>query len=140
VAKRVAKRVDASRPGIVLDAGALLSIEAGKLTDVLAEAHAQGLPIRLSGGALAQAWRGGPRSARLAAVLKKGALVVALDAAEGRHVGEFIARRNPSRGIKPDVVDAHTAFLTRETRSLVYTSDAEDLARYGVAEKWIRNT
>jgi len=140
VARRVAKLVDVSRPGIVLDAGALLSIEAGRLTDVLAEAHALGLPIRLSGGALAQAWRGGPRSARLAAVLKKGASVIALDSLEGRRVGEFIARRGPSRRAKPDVVDAHTALLTRETRSLVYTSDAEDLASYGVAEKWIRKT
>ena len=124
----------------MLDAGALLAIENGKLTDVLMQAHLSNLPVRLSGGALAQAWRGGPRSARLGALLKKDLVTVyALDALEARHVGELIARIGWKRRAKPDVVDAHTALLARMTRSLVYTSDAGDLARYGVPEAMIRS-
>lgn len=130
---------DSSRPGLVLDAGALLAIEAGKLTDLLAEAHASKVPIRISGGAIAQAWRGGPRSARLAALLKQEVQVVSLDVLEGRRVGELIARvAGAKRKVRPDVVDAHTALLTRETRSVVYTSDPDDIGRYGVARERIR--
>jgi predicted nucleic acid-binding protein len=130
---------EASRPGIVLDTGALLAVESGDLSDVLAEAYASKLPIRLSGGAVAQASRGGPRSARLAALLKQDVHVVALDAREGRRVGELIARTmGRKRKARPDVVDAHTALLARETQSLVYTSDPDDIGRYGVALERIR--
>lgn len=129
---------DAKRPGLVLDAGALLAIEAGKLTDVLGTANALGLPIRISGGAVAQAWRGGPRSARLAALLKKDVVVVPLDVTEARRLGEFITRAKFARRERPDIVDAHAALIARETRSLVYTSDGGDLARYGVPDALIR--
>jgi len=129
---------DSGRPGLVLDAGALLAVEAGKLTDVLSQADVLGLPIRLSGGALAQAWRGGPRSARLGALLKKRVIVVALDMLEARRVGEFIARARFKRTTRVDIVDAHAALLSRETRSLVYTSDERDLVRYGVPGSSIR--
>jgi hypothetical protein len=125
---------------LVLDTGALLAIESGKMTDVLSKANALGLPIRLSGGALAQAWRGGPRSARIAALLKqRGVIVVALDADEARRVGEFITQTRIARTSRLDLVDAHAAFLTRRTRSLVYTSDAEDLESYGVPPTLIRS-
>jgi len=135
---RAASVSDSGRPGLVLDAGALLAVEAGKLTDVLSQADVLGLPIRLSGGALAQAWRGGPRSARLGALLKKRVIVVALDMLEARRVGEFIARARFKRTTRVDIVDAHAALLSRETRSLVYTSDERDLVRYGVPGSSIR--
>ncbi len=121
---------------MVFDTGALLAIEFGKMTDVLSTANALDLPIRFSGGALAQAWRGGPRRARLSALLKqRGVTVIALDADEARRVGEFIAQTRTARA---DVVDAHAAFLARKTQSLVYTSDVEDLASYGVPPTLIR--
>lgn len=105
---------------------------------MLHRAVACGLPIRVSGGVLAQSWRGGPRSARLASLLKEDVLVVvALDAMEARRVGEFVARASSSVG-RADVVDAHVAFMARETRSLVYTSDVRDLARYGVPRELLR--
>jgi hypothetical protein len=130
---------DPARAGVVLDTGALLAIESGKLNDVLAQAYASNLPIRISGGAVAQAWRGGPRSARLAALLKQDVQVVALDLAEGRRVGELIARTiGGRRRGRPDVVDAHAALLGRETKSLVYTSDPDDIVRYGMAAERIR--
>lgn len=105
---------------------------------MLGQAEALQLPMRISGGALAQAWRGGPRSARLGALLKKDVIVVSLDRVEARRVGEFVARSKPERSTKPDVVDAHVALLTRETKSLVYTTDPRDLLRYGVPKSHIR--
>ena len=117
--------------GMVLDAGALLAIEAGELRDALRFAWSHGVPVRLSAGALAQTWRGGPRGARLASFLKQKLDVVALDGDEARRVGEFIAK-HVVRGFRPDIVDAHTALLALSTNSLVYTSDPRDLARYGV--------
>lgn len=128
-----------TRPGIVLDTGALLAIEVGKLTDVLSKSNELGLPVRASGGAVAQAWRGGPRSARLAALLKKDIIVVvAVDLFVARRLGEFVARAQLKRAERPDIVDAHAALLARETRSLVYTSDPADLSRYGVPSELIR--
>lgn len=119
------------KPGMVFDTGALLSIEAGGLRDAMRVARLHGVVVRFSAGALAQAWRGGARGARLAAFLKQKVEIVALDTAEARRVGEFIAK-NVTSGARPDIVDAHTALLALSTGSLVYTSDAGDLARYGV--------
>lgn len=132
--KRPAPPADPLRPGIVLDAGALLAVEAGRLTDVIAQGEALGLPIRISGAALAQAWRGGPRSSRLGSLLRKDVLVIPLDRLEARRVGELIAvtQGRGKRAGKPDVVDAHVALIARETRSIVFTSDPDDLLRYGV--------
>lgn len=117
------------RPGVVLDAGALLAVESGALTGVIDQAFAHHVPIRTSGAAVAQAWGGGPRSARLASLLKKNIVVVAIDALEGRRIGELIARLKLPRHVRPDVVDAHVALLTRETSSLLYTSDPDDRKR-----------
>jgi hypothetical protein len=39
---------------------------------------------------------------------------------------------------KPDVVDAHVALVARATRSLVWTSDPDDMLRYGVEADFIR--
>lgn len=121
-----------SAPGLVLDTGALLAVERGRLTAVLLEAESSRLPVRISGGAVAQAWRGGHRSARLAALLRKRVDVVALDELEGRRVGELIVRAKLPRKMKPDVVDAHAALMALMTRSLVVTSDPRDLLAYGV--------
>jgi hypothetical protein len=55
-----------------------------------------------------------------------------------REIGEFIASiRLPAR-VKPDIVDAHVALTTRATRSLVWTSDPEDIASYYVGSNFIR--
>ena len=131
--KWVASASDDGRPGLVFDAGALLAIKKGRLTDVLSEADRHSLTVRIPAGALAQAWRGGPRGARLASLIKlRLVTVVPLDLLEARRVGELVAHARFSPRARPDVVDAHAALLARETRSLVYTSDPEDLVRYGV--------
>ena len=66
--------------------------------------------------------------------MKQKPEVVALNTAEARRVGEFIAK-NVHHGTRPDIVDAHTALLALSTRSLVYTSDPGDLEKYGVPKE-----
>ena len=139
--KRVARPVDRTQaPGLVLDAGALRALERHDLALAVAlrSAHRLSLPIRIPAAALAQVWRGGPRSAPLARLLKQPATVVAVDERAARQIGEFIARTRLPGVSRVDVVDAHVALTTRATRSLVFTSDPDDLIRYGVDRGHIR--
>lgn len=127
-------------PGLVLDAGALRALEAHDVALLLAlrAAHRLSLPIRIPAAALAQVWRGGPRSAPLARLLRQPTTVVSVDERAARQIGEFIARLRLPDGARVDVVDAHVALTTRATKSLVWTSDPDDMARYGVAAPQIR--
>jgi hypothetical protein len=128
----------------VLDAGALQALERRpiRLLADLQRAHDLGLPIRIPAGAVAQSWRGGPRSASIARLLKHGCDVLPMDQSVAKQIGEFVASlpvpEGPEGEEKPDVVDAHVALTTRATRSLVWTSDPKDIARYGVAADFIR--
>ena len=96
------------------------------------------LPIRIPAGALAQVWRGGPRSAALARLLKQAVTVVRVDEGIARQIGELIAAIRLPRDERPDIVDAHVALTTRATKSLVWTSDMKDMTRYGVDPSHIR--
>lgn len=127
-------------PGLVLDAGALQALESRpiRLLVDLQRAHALGLPIRIPAGSLAQSWRGRPRSAALARLLKQPCSVVQVDDQSARQIGEFIAGVHRPGRSKPDVVDAHVALITRTTRSLVWTSDPDDLLAYQVERDFIR--
>lgn len=135
-----ADRALALRPGLVLDAGALQALERRhiRLLIDLRRAHELGVPIRIPAGALAQSWRGGPRSAVLARLLKQPCTVVQVDERSAKTIGEFIANVKLGERAKPDVVDAHVALLTRVTRSLVWTSDPSDMTRYNVDPNQIR--
>jgi hypothetical protein len=138
---RGAKRVDRSRaPGLVVDAGALRALEAHHvgLLVALRAAHRLKLPIFVPAGALAQVWRGGPRSASLARLLKQPVTVVQVDELVARQIGEFLAGLRLPKDVRADVVDAHVALTTRATQSLVWTSDPMDMTRYGVAPSHIR--
>ena len=127
-------------PGLVLDAGALRALEAHDvaLAVALRTAHRLNLAIRIPAAALAQVWRGGPKSAPLARLLKQPATVVSVDERAARQIGEFIARLRLPQDVRVDVVDAHVALTTRATKSLVWTSDPRDMARYGVEPAQIR--
>ena len=127
-------------PGLVLDAGALLALERRpiRLLADLRRAHEHGLPVRIPAAALAQAWRGGPRSASIARLLRQPCTVVQVHERSARDIGEFIASIQLPEGLRPDVVDAHVALVTRATKSLVWTSDPEDMARYHVGSKFVR--
>ena len=125
--------------GLVLDAGALQALERRHLRLLmdLREAHTLGAPIYVPAGALAQAWRGGPRSAALARLLKQPCSVVRVDEISARQIGEFIACFGTGVS-RPDIVDAQVALIGRATGSLVWTSDPKDMLRYGVSSSHIR--
>jgi predicted nucleic acid-binding protein len=137
---RLAERTAASAPGLVLDAGALQALERHpvRLLADLQLAHDLGLPIRIPAGALAQSWRGGPRSAALARLLKQPCTVVQVDERSAREIGEFIAALRLRERKKPDIADAHVALVTRATRSIVWTSDPGDMATYQVDPEHVR--
>jgi hypothetical protein len=140
--KSVAKRAEPRAPtrGLVLDAGALQALERRHLrllTD-LKLAGELGLPIHIPAGALAQSWRGGPRSASIARLLKQRCNVVRVDERSAKEIGEFVASVGLPSGEKPDVVDAHVALVTRATRSLVWTTDPSDMVRYRVDAEFVR--
>ena len=109
---------------LVLDTGALLAIE-GRNRAVMARlrvAQRAQLPVRTSSGAVAQAWRGGPRQAALAMVLR-GIEERPIDARSSRQIGRVLAAAAAS-----DVVDAHVAILCDDDAHLL-TSDPADLDR-----------
>lgn len=108
---------------IVFDAGGLVALDrndAALWARLKAAAEAE-LPILVPLGALAQAWRGGPRQARLARALQYVDRVSfdQVAAAAGELCG---------RAATEDVVDASVALVAaRPGVTHVYTSDAEDL-------------
>lgn len=126
--------------GLVLDAGALQALERRsiRLLVDLKRAGELGLPVRVPAGSLAQSWRGGPRSASIARLLKQPCTVVRVDERSAKQIGEFLAGLRLTRREKPDIVDAHVALITRATRSLVWTTDPSDMARYGVDADFVR--
>jgi predicted nucleic acid-binding protein len=126
--------------GLVLDAGALKALD-GRNIRLLADlkrAGELGLPIHIPAGSLAQSWRGGPRSATLARLLKHACTVVRVDERSAREIGEFLAHIRLPESERPDVVDAHVALVARTTKSLVWTSDPDDMLRYQVNADFIR--
>lgn len=131
---------EATTPGLVLDAGALQALDRRnvRLLVDLKRAVELGLAVRIPGGSLAQSWRGGPRSATIARLLKQPCTVVPVDERSAREIGEFLAHLRLPDGDKPDVVDAHVALVARATRSLVWTTDPSDMARYQVNPDFVR--
>lgn len=117
---------------VVLDAGALIAIERGdqalRVYTLLAE---RGLiNLTTSAAVVAQVWRGGSRQTRLSRFLNSDLVSEEpLTAATSRRIGVLSA----ATGAK-DVVDGHVALLALERDALVLTSDAGDIARWGVAE------
>lgn len=71
--------------------------------------------------ALAQAWRGGPRSARLARLVDHSE-VDPLDEFRAKQIGERIGSRGTS-----DVTDAHVFCCAIEYQAALVTSDPGDM-------------
>lgn len=79
--------------------------------------------VAVPAGAVAQAWRGGPRRARIAALLSdERTEVIALDDPVARAVGLLCGRSGHA-----DVVDVSVALCARQRNQHVVTSDPEDL-------------
>jgi hypothetical protein len=114
--------------GFTLDTGALIALERGEeridalLVRTLAMPDAV---LHIPAGVLAQAFRGGPRQARLARLLKHPQTsVVPLDAVVAQVVGVLLG----ARGVD-DVVDASVVVCARRYRQPVVTGDPQDLRR-----------
>ena len=86
-------------PGVTLDTGALIAIERAdrRMQALLDEVHAAGLPVDIPAGALAQAWRVGPRQARLARTVRlPNVTVPALDEPRAKAAGIRCGQRGTS--------------------------------------------
>jgi predicted nucleic acid-binding protein len=113
--------------GLTLDAGALIAIERGapSVRALLATARTSGVELHVLPGVLAQAWRGGPRQARLAQFLDSPNLIFPVfDDLTARRVGELCGLTGHT-----DVVDVHVVLHARLHGHRVVTSDPEDLRR-----------
>jgi hypothetical protein len=113
---------------LIFDTGALLGLERGdrRLAALLAEIAAAGGETVIPAAVLAQAWRGGRRSARLGQLLRtRGVDVVALGRVEAKAAGELCGVAQTA-----DVVDASVVLAARgRAPAVVVTSDPGDLRR-----------
>lgn len=110
--------------GLTLDTGALLALERGdsRVRALLRRAAENGVALAVPAGVVAQAWRGGPRQARVARLLGDPTVQVPpLDDMTARAVGLLCGRSG-----HPDVVDAHVALHARDQGQTVVTSDPDD--------------
>ena len=114
--------------GLTLDAGALIAIEHGgeNIRALLRRAREHDWPIVIPAGALAQAWRGGVRQARLAGFLgarRNGPRLHPMDGTVARASGELCGRTGTA-----DVIDASVVLCARSHGYHAVTSDPRDLA------------
>lgn len=113
------------RRGLTLDTGALLALERGdpRVRALLRRALDHSVAMTVPAGVVAQAWRGGPRQARIAQLLGDPQVEIpALDDLTARAVGLLCGRSGHA-----DVVDVHVALQAREHGHAVATSDPDDL-------------
>ncbi len=113
--------------GLTLDAGALIGLErrSKRVTQLLRTARDEQLDIRIPAAVVAQVWRGGPRAAPLARLLRaRDVDLVSLTAVRARAVGQLLGRTAGT-----DVVDASVIVCAREHADAVLTSDPDDLRR-----------
>lgn len=106
----------------VYDAGMLIALD--RHNAAAWEHHAatrrRGLRPIVPAPVLAQVWRGGP-SHNLSRALK-GCRIVEFAGDEAKPVGELCAATGTS-----DVVDAHVAHVGRHARTLVFSSDVDEI-------------
>ena len=110
---------------ITFDAGALIAIErrSGRMQALLEEIDRRDWQVAVPAGAVAQAWRGGPRQVRIAALLgDERTEVVPLEDPVARAVGLLCGRSGHA-----DVVDVSVALCARQRNLHIVTSDPDDL-------------
>ena len=118
---------------LVLDTGALIALDRGddRTWAWLRAATRDAQTVQVPVGALAQAWRSGPRQARLARALKK-CDETPLDGQTARELGELCGRSGTD-----DVIDASVAVTAARASRLgpvsVLTSDRDDIVLLLVA-------
>jgi hypothetical protein len=111
--------------GLTLDAGALIAYERGdaRLREILAVGYARGFVPTIPAIALAEVWRGDPKDARVARLLKTCSLE-SLDERLARNAGSL---RRATNGI--DTIDACIAVGVRRRRDAIATSDPDNMRR-----------
>ncbi|MGO1591874.1 MAG: PIN domain-containing protein [Ancrocorticia sp.] len=110
---------------LTLDTGALLALERGdsKVRALLRRATERGIELSVPAGVVAQAWRGGPRQARVARLLADPSVrVVPLDDPTARAVGLLCGRSRHA-----DIVDVHVVLDAMARGRVAVTSDPSDL-------------
>lgn len=109
---------------LVLDTGALIAVERydRSMWAILTEARERGTVTVVPATVLAQAWRGGPRSAPIARLLE-ACTVEQLDEQRAKRVGVRLAARG-----KGDIVDAHVVCCASDHQAAVVTSDPDDIS------------
>ena len=110
---------------ITFDVGALIAIErrSRRMQALLEEIDRRNWQVAVPAGAVAQAWRGGPRQARIATLLgDERTEVVALDDPAARAVGLLCGKSGHA-----DVIDVSVALCARQRNLHVVTTDPEDL-------------
>lgn len=113
--------------GATLDASALIALDRGTRNAMVLfdTAFERGDQLAIPAGALAQAWRGGSRQARLARLLSSSTVeVVPLDARSARVIGGICRSTGAA-----DVIDVSVALCARTRRHQVITSDPDDIRR-----------
>lgn len=107
---------------VVLDAGALIALDRDEraMWVRLKAAQSKGEVPVTHAGVLGQAWRGGPRQARLSQALA-GIEIRCLDEDLARAAGELLGAAG-----KSDVIDAAVVLICRDGDDII-TSDPEDL-------------
>ncbi len=111
--------------GLTLDAGALIAVERGnrRVREAIEFALTEGRRVHIVPGVLAQAWRGGPRQARLAAMVDRdGITLKSLSPETAKLVGAMIGATG-----HVDVTDVHVALDARQNGHVVMTSDPDDI-------------
>jgi predicted nucleic acid-binding protein len=108
---------------VALDAGALIALEKGErgIWNLVRESVRQGVVLSISAAALAQVWRGGSRSARLAQAIPR-CEIDSLDDVLARKTGELLASSKTK-----DLVDACVVASAERRRAAIVTSDVHDL-------------
>lgn len=119
------------RESFVLDTGALIALERfdQALWQRLKEARRRGGNIVVPAGVVAEAWRGGPRSAPLTRLLAF-CEVDSLDEERAREVGVRLGGRNAR-----NVVDAHVVCCALERQAVIATSDPGDMETLAAANE-----
>jgi predicted nucleic acid-binding protein len=110
---------------ITFDTGALIAIErrSRRMQALLDEIDKRGYGVAVPAGVVAQAWRGGSRQSRIAALLGDARTeIVVLDDPLARAVGLLCGRTGHS-----DIVDVSVAVCARQRNRHVVTSDPDDL-------------
>lgn len=111
--------------GVTLDSGALIAFERNDRRAIahLKEAQQRGLELTVPTVVVAEAWRGGARSARIGALLK-ACVVEPLQEELARRAGEAVGAVKDA-----GVIDAIVMCSAAQRADRVLTSDAGDLER-----------